>query len=201
MEVVYPPGIGSPPHVHANGVMAFVVSGSIASKVGDEPERVFHAGEAWWEPVGAVHRVSRNASQWWKCSNGNNLELRAFSQVDSSKSGTATVSVLAPHPIGVRPTTSGIAEFYDVATGNAFTPRGNNYIRLAWQTNPSGQQYYHSTFNVGLYDATRAETALLGMQSSGYNIVRVFLNGCCINSIGNPAGGSRPTTSPTWPIS
>ena len=45
-----------------NGVMAFVVAGSIASKVADEPERTFHAGEAWWEPPGAVHRVSRNAS-------------------------------------------------------------------------------------------------------------------------------------------
>ena len=42
--------------------MAFVVSGSLASKVGDEPERTYRAGEAWWEPPGAVHRVSRNAS-------------------------------------------------------------------------------------------------------------------------------------------
>lgn len=62
VEVVFPPGVGSPPHLHANGVMAFVVSGSIASKIGDEPERVFRAGEAWWEPPGAVHRVSRNTS-------------------------------------------------------------------------------------------------------------------------------------------
>jgi quercetin dioxygenase-like cupin family protein len=62
VEVVFPPGAGSPPHLHANGVMGFVVSGSIASQVGDEPERVFHAGEAWWEPPGAVHRVSRNIS-------------------------------------------------------------------------------------------------------------------------------------------
>ena len=62
VEVTYPPGTGSPPHQHANGVMAFVVSGSIASKVGDGPEQTFHAGEAWWEPVGAIHRVSRNAS-------------------------------------------------------------------------------------------------------------------------------------------
>jgi quercetin dioxygenase-like cupin family protein len=62
VEVVFPPGVGSPPHLHPNGVMAFVLSGSIASKVGDEPERVFHAGEAWWEPPGAVHRVSRNVS-------------------------------------------------------------------------------------------------------------------------------------------
>jgi quercetin dioxygenase-like cupin family protein len=62
VEVNYPPDTGSPPHQHANGVMAYVVLGSIASKVGDAPERTYRAGEAWWEPVGAVHRVSRNTS-------------------------------------------------------------------------------------------------------------------------------------------
>jgi len=62
VEVTYPPGTGSLPHVHANGVMAFVVSGTIVSKVGDGPEQTFHAGDAWWEPEGAIHRVSRNAS-------------------------------------------------------------------------------------------------------------------------------------------
>ena len=62
VEVTYPPGTGSPEHLHANGVMAFVVSGSIVSKVGDEPERTFQKGDAWWEPPGAVHRISRNAS-------------------------------------------------------------------------------------------------------------------------------------------
>ena len=62
VEVTYQPGAGSPPHLHANGVMAYVVSGAIASKVGDEPEQMFHAGDAWWEPPGAVHRISRNAS-------------------------------------------------------------------------------------------------------------------------------------------
>ncbi|HLN09431.1 MAG TPA: cupin domain-containing protein, partial [Xanthobacteraceae bacterium] len=62
VEVTYPPGTGSPPHLHANGVLAFVVSGSIASKVGEEPERTYRAGEAWWEEPGAIHRISRNAS-------------------------------------------------------------------------------------------------------------------------------------------
>ena len=62
VEVTYPPGAGSPAHLHANGVMAYVASGTIASKVGDEPEQTFRAGEAWWEPPGAIHRVSRNAS-------------------------------------------------------------------------------------------------------------------------------------------
>ena len=62
IEVSYAPGAGSPAHMHANGVAAFVVSGAIASKVNDGPEQVFRAGEAWWEPPGAVHHVSRNAS-------------------------------------------------------------------------------------------------------------------------------------------
>jgi quercetin dioxygenase-like cupin family protein len=62
IEITYPPGTGSPPHLHANGVMAFVLSGAIVSKVNDGPEQTFNAGAAWWEPPGAVHRVSRNAS-------------------------------------------------------------------------------------------------------------------------------------------
>jgi quercetin dioxygenase-like cupin family protein len=62
IEISYPPGAASPPHMHANGVMAYVVSGSIASRVNDGPEETYRAGGAWWEPLGAVHRVSRNAS-------------------------------------------------------------------------------------------------------------------------------------------
>jgi quercetin dioxygenase-like cupin family protein len=63
VEVTYPAGTGSPAHLHANGVMAFVISGSIASKVDDEPEKIFQTGDAWWEPPGAVHHVSRNVSK------------------------------------------------------------------------------------------------------------------------------------------
>jgi quercetin dioxygenase-like cupin family protein len=61
-EVSYPPGATSAPHMHANGVMAFVVSGAITSAVNDAPAQTFRAGEVWWEPPGAVHHVSRNAS-------------------------------------------------------------------------------------------------------------------------------------------
>ena len=32
------------------------------SKVNDEPERVYKAGEFWYEPPGARHSVSANAS-------------------------------------------------------------------------------------------------------------------------------------------
>ena len=62
IEVTYPPGGASPAHLHANGVMAFVVDGTVASKIDDAPEQTFGAGESWWEPPGAMHWVSRNAS-------------------------------------------------------------------------------------------------------------------------------------------
>jgi len=57
-DITFTPATGSPPHRHANGVMAFVVSGTIVSKVGDEAEQTFRAGDPRWEPPGAIHRVS-----------------------------------------------------------------------------------------------------------------------------------------------
>jgi hypothetical protein len=118
------------------------------------------------------------------------VTVKAVSQADTAKSASAGLAVLAPHRIGVRSSSSGFAEFYDRSTGNSFTPRGNNYIRLASQVDSSGNAtFYHSTFNVGLYDPDRADTALAQMQTNGYNAVRIFLNGCCPNSIGDAAGG------------
>lgn len=62
VEITYAPGEAAPAHMHPNGVMAYVVSGAIASRVNDGPDQIYHAGDAWWEPVGAIHHVSRNAS-------------------------------------------------------------------------------------------------------------------------------------------
>jgi hypothetical protein len=99
------------------------------------------------------------------------------------------VNVLAAHKIGVRPGAQ-LAEFFDRTTGLAFTPRGNNYIRIATLTDPNGNPYFaHSTFSPGLYNQSLAENALSAMQAAGYNTVRVFLEGCCQNTIGDPAGG------------
>src|ERR1700752_1078164 len=65
VEVLYPPGGASLPHTHAKSsfIYAYVVSGSIASKVNDGPERVYQAGESFYEEPGARHPVSRNASK------------------------------------------------------------------------------------------------------------------------------------------
>jgi Cellulase (glycosyl hydrolase family 5) len=117
------------------------------------------------------------------------VTVAAVSHADPTKSGTATVSILAAHRIAVR-VAGGLGEFFDRRTGNVFTPRGNNYIRLATQERfLGGSTYYHSNFNVGLYDTPRTEAALQTMESDGYNVIRVFLNGCCTGSLGDPAGG------------
>ncbi len=118
-----------------------------------------------------------------------NVVISAVDPSNQAASGEANISILAPHLFGVR-TTSTLAGLYDRASGKAFTPRGNNYVRLATMTDPDGNPVYsHSTFSVGLYDSAQAEAALTKMQASGYNVVRVFLWGCCQGTIGDPAGG------------
>ena len=63
--VDYPPGAASPAHVHAKSgfIYAYVVSGSIESQVNDGPKQILRAGESFYEPPGATHTVSRNASK------------------------------------------------------------------------------------------------------------------------------------------
>jgi quercetin dioxygenase-like cupin family protein len=65
VEVVYPPGAASHPHTHAKSafIYAYVVSGSVVSKVNNEPEHVYKAGESFFEEPGSLHAVSRNASK------------------------------------------------------------------------------------------------------------------------------------------
>ncbi|MGY3603559.1 MULTISPECIES: cupin domain-containing protein [unclassified Bradyrhizobium] len=63
--VDYPPGGASAPHTHAKSsfIYAYVISGSIESKVNDGATRVYKAGGSWSEPPGASHSISRNASR------------------------------------------------------------------------------------------------------------------------------------------
>jgi quercetin dioxygenase-like cupin family protein len=62
--VEYPPSARSIPHRHAGSafIYAYVLEGEIRSQVDDEPARVYRLGEGWFEPPGAHHRVSENAS-------------------------------------------------------------------------------------------------------------------------------------------
>ena len=63
--VDYPPGGASPAHEHAKSafIYGYVVSGAIESQVNDGPRQVLRAGESFYEPPGAKHAVSRNASK------------------------------------------------------------------------------------------------------------------------------------------
>ena len=65
MEVNYAPGGASAPHTHAKSafIYAYVISGAIESKVNDGATRVYRAGESFYEPPGAIHSISRNASK------------------------------------------------------------------------------------------------------------------------------------------
>jgi quercetin dioxygenase-like cupin family protein len=64
-EVTYAPGEASPAHTHGTSafIYAYVVSGAIESKVNDGETRVYHAGESFSEPPGAMHWICRNASK------------------------------------------------------------------------------------------------------------------------------------------
>jgi quercetin dioxygenase-like cupin family protein len=57
-------GGGVPPHRHGNAfVVAYVLSGSVRSKVDDGEVKIFHEGESWTEAPGAHHAVAENASK------------------------------------------------------------------------------------------------------------------------------------------
>jgi quercetin dioxygenase-like cupin family protein len=62
--VEYGPGASSPSHRHPSSafIYATVLQGEIRSKVNDEPEHVYKAGESWTEVPGDHHQVSANAS-------------------------------------------------------------------------------------------------------------------------------------------
>lgn len=64
VRVDYAPGAKSAPHRHAGSgfIYAYVLSGAIRSQVDDEPAKIYRAGESWFEPPGARHSVSENAS-------------------------------------------------------------------------------------------------------------------------------------------
>ena len=78
--VEYQPGAGSPSHRHPSSafIYARVLEGAIRSKVNDEPERTYQAGESWAEKPGDHHQVSHNAS------NTEPAKLLAIFVVDTS---------------------------------------------------------------------------------------------------------------------
>lgn len=64
VKVDYPPGGKSLAHHHAGSafIYAYVLSGAIRSQIGDDPTKVYRAGEGFYEMPGSHHRISENAS-------------------------------------------------------------------------------------------------------------------------------------------
>ena len=62
VEVSYGPGEESGAHRHPGLTIAYVLEGSIRSKVGDAAEQTYTAGQMFIEAPEQVHAVSRNAS-------------------------------------------------------------------------------------------------------------------------------------------
>jgi quercetin dioxygenase-like cupin family protein len=62
VEVSYAPGQSSAAHRHPGLTFAYVLEGEIRSKVGDQPERTYKAGEMFFETPDELHAVSANAS-------------------------------------------------------------------------------------------------------------------------------------------
>ncbi len=60
--VDYPPGRVGTAHRHPGFVLAYVLEGTIVTKISDQEQRAFKVGEMFFEPPGATHEVSRNAS-------------------------------------------------------------------------------------------------------------------------------------------
>ena len=62
VRVFYGPGGFTPAHRHAGSVTAYITKGEIRSQLGGGPVETFKVGQSFFEPPGATHLVSANAS-------------------------------------------------------------------------------------------------------------------------------------------
>jgi quercetin dioxygenase-like cupin family protein len=62
-RVDYGPGGFSRVHRHPAGAYVYVIDGSVMFGIGGREPVLLKAGESFYEPAGALHSVSRNASQ------------------------------------------------------------------------------------------------------------------------------------------
>jgi quercetin dioxygenase-like cupin family protein len=68
LEIALPPAnLGAPPHRHSGPVFGYVLEGQMRFRLEGEAERIFSAGEAFWEPGGdVIHYTAANnlADRW-----------------------------------------------------------------------------------------------------------------------------------------
>jgi quercetin dioxygenase-like cupin family protein len=62
--VDFPPGAAATPHRHGEAFLyAYVLEGTVRSKLDDKPVSTYRQGENWVEQPGAHHLVTENTSQ------------------------------------------------------------------------------------------------------------------------------------------
>lgn len=62
--VDYAPGRVGAPHRHPGFVLAYVLEGAVVAKIsGQGEEKTYTVGQMFYEQPGAIHEVSKNASQ------------------------------------------------------------------------------------------------------------------------------------------
>ena len=62
VRVFYGPGGFTPAHRHAGSVTAYITKGEIRTQLAGGPVETFGVGQSFFEPPGATHLVSANAS-------------------------------------------------------------------------------------------------------------------------------------------
>jgi len=60
VEVTLEPGQAGDPHRHPGPGFVYVLEGEYELGIDDQPTKRFKAGETFYEPTGALHRVSKN---------------------------------------------------------------------------------------------------------------------------------------------
>jgi quercetin dioxygenase-like cupin family protein len=63
IELEYAPGGSSEAHRHPGHTFVYVLEGSLAAKIDDGPEKIYHPGQMFYEPPMHLHAVSKNASE------------------------------------------------------------------------------------------------------------------------------------------
>ncbi len=62
--VTFPPNARAVPHRHGSAfVYAYVLQGTVRSRLAGEPVRTYHQGQNWFEQPGAHHLLTENASR------------------------------------------------------------------------------------------------------------------------------------------
>ena len=62
LEVNFEPGQTDSPHRHTGPVFGYVLEDDYEHALDDEPVKTYKAGDTFYEPSGALHRVTRNPS-------------------------------------------------------------------------------------------------------------------------------------------